>query len=172
MANLRIPRATAAAAAACVLALAAVPALAGGRVEVRFDDPSKFTDAGMSPAERDETQRLLRGHFEKLADKLSDGQVLSIQVKNVDLAGEVNIASTSHPRMFGVSKLDGPQMDLHYELSAGGKTLGAGDDHLSDANYKARTGGVAKANNDLNYEARMIDFWFADRIKPIAAGKH
>ncbi|MEO6945626.1 MAG: DUF3016 domain-containing protein, partial [Nitrobacter sp.] len=71
-----------------VLILAPGASFAG--VKVRFVNPERYSDAGSFDAGgRDATLSALRAHIEKLgARRLAPGQNLTIDVLNIDLAGE------------------------------------------------------------------------------------
>ncbi|MEP7280613.1 MAG: DUF3016 domain-containing protein [Rubrivivax sp.] len=149
-----------------VLAALAGPAAATGRVEVVYDQPARFTDAGVGPIDLDRTQHALNQHFARLASRLPDGQVLRVQVRDVDLAGQVDLLSHDRVRIFG-RPLDGPRLSLRYELSDGAKLLRAGDDELADISYRLRAGS-APHTDALPYERRLVEQWFVSRVAPVA----
>jgi Protein of unknown function (DUF3016) len=75
---------------AALALLAAGAAQAVGRVEVRYVQPERFSDAGFGAVERERTLKVLSQHFDRLAQRLPDGQLLQVEVTDVDLAGEVD----------------------------------------------------------------------------------
>jgi len=154
-------------AALWLLALAvAGPAAASGRAEVRYVAPERFTDAGFGPQELARTQRVLASHLDGLARHLPDGQVLRIEVRDIDLAGTLEMFSVDQLRVLG-SAPDRPRLDLRYELSDGTQVLASGEAVLTDLAYLERGVGIRRGQ-PLQHERRMLDRWFAERIAPEA----
>jgi hypothetical protein len=149
--------------AAAALALLCISgAQAVGRAEVRFVEPEKFTDAGFGVQERERTQQLLNSHFERLARSLPDGQVLRVDITDVDLAGEVDTLAFHRIRVIGQLP-DAPRLDMRFELRQGDRVISRGEEKLSDLAYDfGRIG--AQRGQPLQYEARMIDRWFSERF--------
>lgn len=143
---------------------AATSAQAVGRAEVRYVAPETFTDAGFGGLERERTQRLLSDHFERLAQRLPDGQVLRVDVTDVDLAGEVDVFSIHRIRVLGEVP-DAPRLSLRFELLDGAQVLAAGEDKLSDMGYLWRRAGL-RDSEPLPYESRMLEVWFGERFGP------
>ena len=142
------------------------PAAAAGRVEVKFVDAAQFTDAGPSVIDRERTLHSLSAYLQSLGPALPDGQTLSLDVLDVDLAGEVE------PLRWGWSDLrvlrggaDGPHMTLRYTLQAAGHTLKTGQAQLSDMNYLfASRGYPVRQSGALPYETRMLRQWFDENF--------
>jgi hypothetical protein len=139
--------------------VATVPALASGSVELNFVKTDQYADIGRSVVERERHLAVLSDHLKRLGQRLPDGQVLTIEVLDVDLAGEA--WPTRHLNDVRVleGSIDWPRMHLRWTLQAGGRTLRSGDDRLSDAAYlmtSARLG----MNQALAHDLRMIDDWF------------
>src|SRR4051812_20977153 len=70
------------------LAIAPLAALAG-TAEVRYLDPGRFTDLATSRTDEESNMKALGAHLQVLAQALPAGQVLRIDVLDVDLAGYV-----------------------------------------------------------------------------------
>lgn len=154
--------------AAAVL-LACSSAGAVGRADVRYIQPERFVDAGSGVAERERTQKLLTEHFEALAQRLPDGQVLQVQVTQVDLAGELDTLYFHRVRVLGQFP-DAPRVSLRYELRQGEQVLARGEEDLSDLNYQAGWAHL-RGGEALGYERRMLDRWFQARFQaPAASG--
>ena len=67
---------------------AATAAQAGGIVNVTFVEPDKFYDSGNNPFDRPTNLKTIESFLQDLGKRyLPDGQVLDIEVLNVDLAG-------------------------------------------------------------------------------------
>ena len=157
---------------AALLALAlsvslSAPALASGRAEVRWAEPSHFTDAGFGAREIERTQRVLGAHIERLAERLPDGQVLAVEVRDVDLAGELEMFTADQLRVLGRAP-DRPRLDLRFELRAGGEVLRHGEAVLTDLAYLDRGVGLRRGE-PLEHERRLLDRWFDEQI--ISAGQ-
>jgi len=147
---------------AAVLATVATQALAAGSTEVSYLHPEKFTDAGFGAFERNRTLRSLTEHFEVLAKRLPDGQILRVEVLNIDLAGEIWPRTPSEVRVLR-GRADWPHMSLRYTVLDGSGTIKAGETHLADMNYLFNLRGDHR-HGDLPYEKRMLDRWFNEQI--------
>jgi hypothetical protein len=150
--------------------LSATSAHALGRAEVRYIDPDTFTDAGFGTLERERTQRLLANHIDRLAKRLPDGQVLKVDITDVDLAGEVDVFSFHRMRVMGEVP-DAPRLKLRFELLDGAQVLASGEEQLSDLGYLWRRSGL-RPSQPLPYESRMLETWFGERFgEQAAAGR-
>jgi hypothetical protein len=150
-------------------AAAALPAQAAGTVEVSFTTPEKYVDAGHSGYEREGTLRALKAHFEQLASRLPDGQVLQIEVLDVDLAGELKPTRRGIDLRVLKGGADWPRISLNYTLLADGKVVKSGSERLADMAYQFNHQPLD--TYALAYERRMIDVWFAQAFgvgKPAA----
>lgn len=153
-------------AAALLAAALALPfaAHAAGQVQVKWIDPEKFADAGRGTLDRERTLDALAEHLKGLGQKLPDGQTLSIEVTDLELAGELEPFGRFHQDVRVLrGRADWPRISLRYSLSDGTRTLARGDADLSDPNYlfrslrSTRTGALA-------YEKRMLDDWVASLV--------
>jgi hypothetical protein len=148
---------------AFLLLAAAAAAQAGGVVNVTFVEPDKFYDSGNSQFDKPTTLKTIETFLQELGKRhLTDGQVLDIEVLNVDLAGY------SRPTRHGDLRVvrggaDWPSFQLRYKLSVGGQELKRGDERIADMNY---TGHIATYGNrdPLRYEKQMLDSWFRARF--------
>ena len=153
--------ALAAAAFAATGLLAAVPAHAAGQVEVKFTEAEKFTDIGFGSFERERNLAALAQSFQLLIKRLPDGQTLSVEVLDVDLAGETRIGARGDLRIVR-GGVDWPRMELRYTLQAGGTTIKTGVERLSDMSYMFANRPFGSQEGSLPYEQRMLLRWFAD----------
>lgn len=157
-------------AVAALALLTITGAQAVGRAEVRFVTPEKYTDAGFGVQERERTQQLLHTHFARLAKRLPDGQVLRVDITDVDLAGEVDSLAFHRIRVIGQLP-DAPRLDMRFELRQGDQVIARGEEKLSDLAYDFGRIGVQRGE-PLQYETRMIDRWFKTRFATqLASGK-
>ncbi|MBP6764619.1 MAG: DUF3016 domain-containing protein [Rubrivivax sp.] len=144
-----------------LLALGLVASLgsaqAAGTVVLSWLDDANYADAGRNTVERERTLQTLGRHIQALGAQLPDGQVLKLEVLDLDLAGD---ARPWHGRYMDEVRVlggmaDWPQMKLRYNLQAGNQTLASGTASLSDMGYlfRQRVGVLA-------YEKHMVDAWF------------
>ena len=152
-------------AAALALALSApLAAQAAGQVQVKWIEPEKFSDAGRGSFDRELTLKALAEHIQSLGERLPAGQTLSLEVTDLELAGELEPFSRYHHDVRVLrGRADWPRMSLRYTLSDGTRTLAAGDAQLSDPNYFYR-GLRATQRGNLAYEKRMLDDWVAGLV--------
>jgi Protein of unknown function (DUF3016) len=141
------------AAATLLCAAALPPAHATGSVEVQWLEPALYSDAGRSGFDRDRTLQVLGEHLQKLSRLLPDGQVLKLQVTDLDLAGEIEPFHWRDLRVLR-SRADWPRMSLRYTLSAEGRTLKSGEAQVQDMGYA-----FSRQAEDLGYEKRMLEQW-------------
>ena len=135
-------------------AAALPPAHAAGNVEVQWLEPAQYSDAGRSTAERERVMQILGEHLQKLGRLLPYGQLLKLQVTDLDLAGEIEPFRWHQLRVLR-GGADWPRMSLRYALSAEGRTLKSGEAQLQDMGYS-----FSRRADDLGYEKRMVEQWF------------
>lgn len=145
------------------LLAAAAAAQAGGVVNVTFVEPDKYYDSGNNQFDKPINLKTIETFLQDLGKRyLADGQVLDIEVLNVDLAGY------SRPTRNGDLRIvrggaDWPNFQLRYKLSAGGQPVKQAEERVAEMNY---TGKIAtySARDPLKYEKQMLDAWFRDRF--------
>lgn len=152
--------------AVAALLLAAAGAQAAGRAEVRYIAPERYADAGFGALELERTQRVLTSHFERLARRLPDGQVLRVDVTDVDLAGEVDTLALHRVRVLGQLP-DAPRLGLKFELRQGERLLVQGEERLTDLAYLDH-GRALRRDEPLAYEGRLLERWFDERFAKAA----
>lgn len=164
---------------ATMLLLSSVKGMAA-EAKVNFDGVEDYTD--FEPAsgieERFQKQRMdeLTGYFGELAGQLPEGQVLSINVTDIDLTGrlEPTFGQSASFYIRVVRRVDFPTMDFSYQLSdANGSVIKEGDVNLKDMSFDFDTMATKHSRNDaLYYEKKMLRDWFtstfADVINPPA----
>ena len=101
--------------------LVPVPSYAG--LKVRFINPERYTDAGSFGAGgRDATLAAFRAHLEKLGARLlTPGQNLTIDVLNIDLAGEYEPWRRNLSDVRIMRDVTPPHIKLSYVLNEKGK---------------------------------------------------
>jgi len=153
--------------AGAVLALAgAVPALAG-EARVRFVAPERFTDASLNGDRPvDAESPALRGiadHLRRLAGRLPEGQVLEVEVTDVDLAGRYEPWRVEARDVRIVTGATWPRIALRYRLQAGERVLRSGEEVVSDPAFDARPGRL-RSGDRLFAEKAMLEDWFGGRF--------
>jgi len=148
---------------ALTLASAAAPALAAGSVAVSFVQPERYADIGFGNAERQRNLEVLEKHFVSLGRRLPDGQVLKIDVLEVDLAGTVQPWRRNPDVRVLKGQADWPRMTLRWSLAADGRPLRAGEDRLADMTYLSHHLGPLEGE-PLAHDRHMVDRWFGQRV--------
>jgi len=156
-------------AAAALLALLAASggARATGKVEVHFIEPQKYADAGRFTVDRERTMSALGEFMESLGKELPDGQLLTLDVLDIDLAGTIEPLRHNDIRIIR-DRADWPRMTLRYTLQAGdtpgAATLKSGTDDLSDIHYMQSLRGADTLDGSFGYEKRMVRQWFRKTV--------
>ena len=147
------------------LVVAAAATQAAGTVTVSYVQPEKFSDAGNSRRDAETNLKDMTGHFEALAAKhLADGQKLSIEILDVDLAGEVRPMRRSGQDLRVLKgKADWPHIKLRYTLEAAGQAARSAEVNVADMGYLQRIP-KGQTGDALYYEKRMLDEWFATQF--------
>lgn len=143
------------------LLAAATLAQAAGQVDVRFKPADQLSDVGRG-VDGERAVQTLTEHFQALAARLPDGQRLSIEVLDVDLAGELRWTRRGSELRVLNGGADWPSMQLRWKLEAGDRTLSSQDERISDPGYLQQSSGLR--TGPLPYEARMVDRWFDARF--------
>jgi hypothetical protein len=141
----------------------AAAAQAGGTVNVKFVEPDKFYDAGNRTFDQAANLKVIEQFMQQLGQRyLPDGQVLDIDVLDVDLAGYVRPTRNGDLRVVR-GKADWPSFSLRYALSSGGQALKSGEERVKDMNY---TGHIPSygTRDPLRYEKQVLDGWFKERF--------
>jgi hypothetical protein len=136
-------------------------------VEVTWTDYDKYRD--IDPGEghrkhfRENTFQSFEKHFSKLATKLPEGQVLKIEVTDIDLAGDTHDAGISRLRI--IRDIYFPRMNFSYQLiDANGSVMLTDDVILKDMSFMMGAS-LRYRQESLGYEKKMLDDWFFDTFK-------
>jgi hypothetical protein len=132
--------------------------------EVTWTDYEKYRDirAGNSNRKhfRESTFYNFEKHFTKLAKRLPEGQVLKIDVTDVDLAGDTNAGGIDNIRI--VKNIYFPRMNFSYQLvNDDGSEIDAGEVKLKDMSFMI-SNRLKYRNQLLGYEKNMLDEWFLE----------
>ena len=151
---------------AALLLVCAGAAQAGGTVNVSFIEPEHFTDAGersyyYSPT----TLKVIEQYLHDLGQRyLADGQVLKIDVTNIDLAGWPQPAAGRGQGVRIVrGSADFPRISLRYTLEGNGQPTQQGEETLADFDY-TNTLRPSTGAYSLRYEKLMLEAWFKARF--------
>lgn len=145
---------------------AVLGALASGAqaaVTVTFTGSDRYTDTGGHLNDvRDVTGELER-HLHRLgAAHLAPGQLLNIEVLDIDLAGEVRFRPRDATELRILrGGIDWPRLRLRYFVESSGQAGERREETVSDMNYLLRP---VRRGEWLSYEKRMLDTWFKDRF--------
>jgi hypothetical protein len=143
------------------LAALAAGAHAAGTVQVQFVQPDKYVDVYDADFKRDRNLEVLKEHLERAGARvLTDGQVLKIDVLDVDLAGRTRRDARLHDVRVLDGKADWPRIELRYTLETPGQPARTGQASITDMNYLERLAISPPAQEPLRYERRMLDDWF------------
>jgi len=108
-------------------------------------------------------------HFAELAATLPEGQTLTIEVTDVDLAGDTHLGGINRTRV--VKHMYPPRMNFSYKLvDAEGKVIQSDEVILKDMNFMSGTS-LKYRNKSLGYEKKMLDDWFDDTFKALIVSK-
>jgi hypothetical protein len=150
------------------LALAAGAGAASAAVEVSFQHPERYTDAGLywqhGPKAQAPTLKGIRRHLEKLSARyLRPGQSLRIQVLDIDLAGRYEPWRPFASDVRIMREITWPRIALRYELEQNGQVVASAEETLRDMNYLMRPR-MGSSGDPLYFEKVMLDDWFRRRI--------
>ena len=150
------------------LTLGAFAAQAAGAVAVSFVEPEKFADARDTRRDHTDNLRVLGEYIEAAASRhLVDGQKLSVEVLDVDLAGEVRPSRRLQQDVRVLKgRADWPRITLRYTLEAAGQAVRRGEKTISDMAYLQRSN-VLAYRDALSYEKRMLDEWFKSQFAAV-----
>ncbi len=143
------------------LMTSAFAAHAAGTVEVRYVEPEKFTDVGFGTLERGRTLSDMTTVLQSLGAKLPDGQTLTLEVTDINLAGELRPTRNGDVRVLR-GTTDWPEVSLRYTLQAGTNTLKSGEARVKDIAYLKNANSVDKIGTNLPHERHMLRKWFAE----------
>jgi hypothetical protein len=148
-----------------VLAATPLSVEAAGSVDVTFTNPQRYRDIGDRYASR--RSRVLKeveSYFNYLGDRyLKDGQVLSIEVLNIDLAGQYEPWRFEFRDVRIMRDITPPRLKLRYALVDRGKLLMRAEENVTDMTYLWGAGSIY-GDQRLGYEKKMLREWFRRRF--------
>jgi len=138
-----------------------------GHVDVSFDAKASYTDAGITPRQREQHLAALAGHLKALGERrLPDDRWLSIELLDLDLAGTTRpVTRTGTELRIVRGGADGPHIELRYSLRDGSRTIAAGRETLFDAGLPRLDPFRDSGGGDpLRQEKILLDHWFEERF--------
>ncbi|UXH80407.1 DUF3016 domain-containing protein [Roseateles amylovorans] len=145
------------------LGLAAVGLTAHAQAEVKFTEPSRFSDVGENERDRETAMKQIQEHIEALARRELPGRQLKIEFTDVDLAGELEPRGGAFSRIRVLRTVTIPRMAFNYVLSENGQEIKAGKASLRDMNYQDGANRYFDSE-PLRYEKKMLDDWMAKEL--------
>jgi len=150
-------------AVALSLLAASAAAAAAGTVNVSFIEPDKFYDSGNNQFDKPVNLKTIESFLQDLGKRyLPDGQVLDIEVLNVDLAGYWRPTRQGDLRIVR-GNADWPSFQLRYKLAADGQAIKQGEERVADMNYTDKIP-TYSTREPLRHEKQMLDSWFRARF--------
>lgn len=141
-----------------------------GTAAVQFIEPERYADVSDRAFARDEALAILEGHIRDLASKrLPAAQKLTVEVLDVDLAGEPERRSTRFYDLRVMRETTPPSARFRYSLMEGDRVLKSGEVQLRDLSY-LRAGTSSRSSNALAYDRELWTRWFKETF-PALPGK-
>ena len=155
--------------ALCSVAIAAESAPA--TAEINFVQPERYADAGDTPLERDATLQVLGRQLQSLAAReLPDGQVLQVDVLDVDLAGHAQPTPRGTLRVLRGDR-EPARLTLRYTLTSAGQALRSGTVALDGLGMRPQLA-LKDASEPLRDEKALLQRWLRqDLAEPQAAAR-
>ena len=144
--------------------LAALTGAAGAAPEVKFGDSSEFADFGDSVLERERNEKELTAFLIKLGQRLPAGQQLRFEVKDINLAGELEWLFGHTQRLRVMRNATLPYLEFSYVLSESGKRVREETVQLRELDY-LNSVPARWRNESLGYEKAMLERWFVRTFK-------
>jgi hypothetical protein len=143
------------------------------RSEVTWTDYENYRDIHPSSEGRKSfRERTFKGfekHFAKLAKNLPEGQVLKINVTDVDLAGDTHSGGINQLRV--IKDIYYPRINFSYELiNTDGSIIISDEIVLKDTSFMMGSNSKYR-NKSLSYEKVMLDDWFTKTFKELVIEK-
>jgi hypothetical protein len=134
------------------------------RVEVNFNEPDKFTDAADGPRGTDYGREGIIEDLQtylvrKASAYVPEGQKLTVTIKDIDLAGEIEPwRSPQFQDVRIIKDIYPPRIDLSFKLvDASGAVVKEGNRQLRDLTF---TMNINPNRNDPRvYEKALLDDW-------------
>ncbi len=138
---------------------------AAGRVEVDFEQPDHYMDAGADAHDVADTTQALGNYLRELGNRLLPaGQTLKVDILDIDLAGRTHPWNSRFPDVRVMDgRADWPRIKLRFSLEAGGQVIKRGEDSIADLDYQSIPVGF-RPNDAWRYEEHLLDDWFRNHV--------
>lgn len=142
-----------------VVLLATCGSAQAGSVQVRYGDTSRFADFGDSAWDRERHEKELTQFLVGWGKRLEPKQELVIEIRDVNLAGELEWLGGFAQRLRIMRSATLPSIDFKIELKEAGKTIRQEQVELRDFDY-LNGAGLRWRGELLAHEKAMLDRWF------------
>ncbi|WMW79414.1 DUF3016 domain-containing protein [Undibacterium cyanobacteriorum] len=134
-----------------------------GDSKVNWGNLDKFTDVQEGRDQREYFRENLKKEFSEifngLAKKLPEGYTLTVNVNDLDLAGDIR-PSISYWQIRIMTTIYWPRMSFDYELKNDkNEVVASGKEELRDMDYLNRIR-IPSGRTQFEYEEKMIQDWF------------
>jgi hypothetical protein len=147
---------------------------AEGPVAVAWTDPAAFSELRYSrnrfDAERGDWVRQIARHLRtSAAARLQPGEQLDVVITDIDRAGDYEPSGYRLGDVRVVRDLYPPRIELQFTWrDASGAVLADGTRRLADLGFLTSAVGMARRNDALQHEKRLIDGWVRDELRHAA----
>lgn len=159
-------------AASSLFAHAATEPTESHPVKIEWQQPEKFTDIRPATESKKRYQERVINAFNKIwldiSKDLPAGYQLSITMKDLDLAGDVNpMYRMNQTDVRVVKDIYFPRVKLDYVLTGPQQQeIARGTDvKIQDMSFMSSTG-ISSMNREFHYEHTMLKRWFEKEIQP------
>jgi hypothetical protein len=154
-----------AAMAFAVLAATPLSVEAAGAVDVTFVNPERYRDIDdRFTGRRSGVLKEVESYFDYLGERyLKDGQVLRVEVLDIDLAGHYEPWRLELRNVRIMRDVTPPRFRLRYTLVDRGRLLVRAEENVTDMTYLWGAGS-AYSDQRLGYEKKMLRDWFRRRF--------
>ncbi|MBC3875648.1 DUF3016 domain-containing protein [Undibacterium flavidum] len=142
---------------------------AAGEVKVNWGKLDDFTEINPGHETKEHFRERLTKEFEDvfaaLAKKLPDGYQLTVNVSDIDLAGDIRPgASFSVSQIRIMREIYWPRMNFSYELkNSQQEVIAQAKEELRDMDYLHRVR-IPSGRTSFEYEEKMLNDWFKKQV--------
>lgn len=138
--------------------------------ELTLKDYKSFYDVREGNYTRSGFQELIQSHFtehfSELANQLPENFILKIVVTDIDLAGDVRVASMNGLRIYKNNYP--PRMNFTYQLlDDKGKEIKSNEVIVKELGYMSTRAPLKYRNKLFGYEKNMLDDWFKSEFSDL-----
>lgn len=136
-------------------------------IKVQWKDFDDYRDVRAATEPKGTFHKRVKKSFDKFFNdygkELPAGQTLSIEIKDLDLAGHVQMSGTRDFRV--MRDIDFPRMEFSYTLTgADGNVIKQGEAKIKDMNYLYHEKSWKRYREGFYYEKRMFREWYEDTL--------